>query len=164
MKLNTWTRRLVWSLGICAGLYLLALAVIGPPMLARKHPFTWEQRFQQNVELLAARKPSEEEFIKALQRKGFKIRMPTKKPLTFTSNGGRKISFYEHDGNYTTYGEFLHAFDRHQNELPKNYVVTPRNAQITYGFVVCGREFQISWHLFDGKIVEIKALDIWSCV
>lgn len=164
MKLSRWRNLSVWFIGVCASVYLGVIILIGPPYLARQHPFTWSLDFQKNVERLVAQHPTEEAFIKALQARGFRIRIPPQNPVTYWKNGVGSISYVDRERTYTTYPEFLQAHERFQSALPENYVEHPRSAETGYGFLVCGHGFSVAWHLVEGKIVDLKAVDQWDCL
>lgn len=159
MSNSIWTKRFGWFLSVIAVFYLLGTMMLGPPSLARKHPFTWNLSFQPKVERLAGSVSSEEEFIAALRRRGFEMWMRPENPIN-----GNVTSYKDRDRNFTTYDDFVRRHEQFQAAFPENYRIHPRIAETSYGFIPCARKFQIMWQLENDQIVDLEARDHWVCL
>lgn len=159
MSYSTWAKRFAWFLASVGFIYLLGILLLGPPFVARKHPFTWNLNFQPKIERLASGVSSEEELIDALRRRGFEMWMRPENPIN-----GRAVSYNDRDRDYTTYDDFVRRHEQFQAAFPDVHRIYPRIAETSYGFIPCAHKFHITWQLEGGQIVNLEASDHVVCL
>ncbi len=136
-------------------------------------PYIWnavyllapETYLESSLKRIARTSSSERVYIWRIQRRGFKIQMPTENPVKIRANGGRSYSFVNRDAKYQSYDEYLELWDIHQSNLPANYRETARGASFNVPVPPnCGYSITVHW-LLDGEKVSISSVGKhYSCV